>query len=282
MHHYPHNIGDFDKATRHLTRIERSIYRDLIELYYDTEQILTPEVATICRRVLARTDEELTAVEQVLNEFFIKTPTGWYHQRCEAELDKYRANSSQQAKAGKASAAARALKAKQALDGISTGVELALNIRSTGEQPNGKRERGNGNGETGTGKQDSDVITSKEDLNVIGKKEKTARASRLPADWVLPKHFGEWAVKEKPLLSADDIRKIGENFKDHWISSSGKNATKLDWFAAWRIWVRKEPDSPRKNGILTAQQQRDLNNKKSSDDFVSGNVSTIWRVIDHE
>ena len=148
MHHYPHNIGDFDKATRHLTRIERSIYRDLIELYYDTEQILTPEVATICRRVLARTDEELTAVEQVLNEFFIKTPTGWYHQRCEAELDKYRANSSQQAKAGKASAAARALKAKQALDGISTGVELALNIRSTGEQPNGKRERGNGNGET--------------------------------------------------------------------------------------------------------------------------------------
>jgi uncharacterized protein YdaU (DUF1376 family) len=282
MHHYPHNIGDFDKATRHLTRIERSIYRDLIELYYDTEQMLTLDTVGLCRLVLARTNEESTAVEQALNEFFIKTPNGWYHQRCEFEIEKYKANSSQQAKAGKASAAARALKAQQALDGNSTAVEQALNAGSTGEQPNGNGERGNGNGETGTGNQAPDVITTKEDLKVVAKKEKTARAARLPADWVLPKHFGEWALEEKPLLADDDIRKIGENFKDHWISSSGKNATKLDWFAAWRIWVRKEPDAPRKNGIMTAQQQRDLNNKKSSDEFVSGITGEKGRVFDHE
>ena len=140
MHHYPHNIGDFDKATRHLTRIERSIYRDLIELYYDTEAQLTLDRTALCRLVLARTNEEVTAVEQTLNEFFNETPTGWYHIRCELELEKYRANASQKALAGKASAAAKALKAQQALNGNPTHVERTNNGTST----NGERLTGNG------------------------------------------------------------------------------------------------------------------------------------------
>ena len=126
MKHYPHHIGDFDKATRHLTRIERSVYRDLIDLYYDTEQRLTLDMAALCRRIIARSNEESTAVEQVLNEFFTETPTGWYHDRCEAEIEAYRNNSSQKAQAGKASAAAKALKKQQALNVASTAVEQPL------------------------------------------------------------------------------------------------------------------------------------------------------------
>lgn len=90
MKHYPHHIGDFDRATRHLTRLERSVYRDLIDLYYDTEQRLTLDMQALCRRIIARTNEEVTAVEQALNEFFTETPTGWYHERCEAEIEAYR------------------------------------------------------------------------------------------------------------------------------------------------------------------------------------------------
>lgn len=90
MKHYPHHIGAFDKATRHLTRIERSVYRDLIDLYYDTECRLTLDKNALCRRILARSNEESTAVEQVLNEFFTQTPTGWYHDRCEEEIEAYR------------------------------------------------------------------------------------------------------------------------------------------------------------------------------------------------
>lgn len=127
MNHYPHHIGDFDKATRHLTRIERSIYRDLIELYYDTETQLTLDISALCRKILARTDEEVTAVEQTLNEFFNETPIGWFHSRCETEIEKYRANASQKAQAGKASAAAKLLKALQA----ATAVEHPLNERAT-------------------------------------------------------------------------------------------------------------------------------------------------------
>ena len=133
MKHYPHHIGDFDRATRHLTRIERSIYRDLIDLYYDTEQALTLDREKLCRRILARSNEESTAVEQVLNEFFTETPTGWYHVRCEEEIEAYRANTSQKAMAGKASAEAKRLKKLHALNGNSTPVEQPLNYVETGD-----------------------------------------------------------------------------------------------------------------------------------------------------
>lgn len=89
MNYYPHHIGDFNNATRHLSRLERGIYRDLIELYYDTEQPLTLDIAALCRRILAQREDEPLAVEVVLNEFFIATPDGWLHERCEAEIAAY-------------------------------------------------------------------------------------------------------------------------------------------------------------------------------------------------
>ena len=135
MNFYPHHIGDFDKATRHLTRLERSIYRDLLDLYYDTEKELPLDSNWICRKVIARSNEESTAVEQVLNEFFTETPTGWYHERCEEEISKYHANNSQKSQAGKASAASKALKKQQALNGNSTAVERVSNGTSTNQEP---------------------------------------------------------------------------------------------------------------------------------------------------
>jgi uncharacterized protein YdaU (DUF1376 family) len=134
--HYPHHIGDFDRATRHLTRIERSVYRDLIDLYYDTEQRLTLDKVALCRKIIARSNEEITAVEQVLNEFFTETPTGWYHDRCEAEIEAYHANTSQKALAGKASAEAKRLKKLQALNETAAAVEQPLNPVDTEGQRN--------------------------------------------------------------------------------------------------------------------------------------------------
>ena len=132
MKHYPHHISDFNNATRHLSRSERSLYRDLVELYYETEKPLPLDVLALCRRILA--NECSTDVERLLNEFFVETPTGWYHDRCEEEIGKYQANNSQRARAGKASAAKKALKKQQALNGESTSVEIPLNDTSTEKQ----------------------------------------------------------------------------------------------------------------------------------------------------
>lgn len=135
MYHYPHHIGDFDKATRHLTRLERSTYRDLMDFYYETESQLPLDINFICRRILANSNEERTAVEQVLNEFFHKTPDGWYHKRCDAEIDKFHANISQKSAAGKASAEKRALKLQRAINGRSTDVQREVNGTPTNLEP---------------------------------------------------------------------------------------------------------------------------------------------------
>jgi uncharacterized protein YdaU (DUF1376 family) len=136
MNYYSHHIGDFDRATRHLTRLERSIYRDLLDVYYDTEEPLTLDLAALCRKIIARGNEEVTAVEQTLNEFFTKTPTGWYHERCEEELEAYRSSTSQKSVAGKASAAKRALKRQQAMNGIPTTVATSVEQPSNGTPTN--------------------------------------------------------------------------------------------------------------------------------------------------
>jgi uncharacterized protein YdaU (DUF1376 family) len=107
MNHYPHHIGDFNNATRHLTRVERSLYRDMLELYYDTEQPLNSDTTKIARRVLATSDEEKEALTLVLEEFFVLQDDGWHNSRCDAEIAKYQGQIEQASRAGKASAAKR-------------------------------------------------------------------------------------------------------------------------------------------------------------------------------
>ncbi len=91
MNHYPHHIGDFNNGTRHLTRIERSIYRDLIELYYDTESPLNGDIEVLQRRIIARSEEEKAALVAVLGEFFTLQDGSYFHARCEEELTRYKA-----------------------------------------------------------------------------------------------------------------------------------------------------------------------------------------------
>lgn len=168
MNYYPHHIGDFNSATRHLTRTERSIYRDLIDLYYDTEAPLVADMAKLCRLVLAHSDEERTAVEQVLNEFFTKNEQGWSHARCDIEIFKYHGNKEAKSAAGRASAAKRTAKAlskpiisatpvEQQSNGWSTDVQQPLNECATNQnqepepitknqikEPPSPRKRGSG------------------------------------------------------------------------------------------------------------------------------------------
>lgn len=127
MNYYQHHIGDFNNSTRHLTRVERSLYRDLIELYYDKEQPLTSDTKVLCRKIIAKTDEEIEAVEQILSEFFILTNEVYMHKKCQSIIDNYKENLTKKSKAGKASAIARAKKTTQ--------VEQVLSKCATNHKP---------------------------------------------------------------------------------------------------------------------------------------------------
>lgn len=147
MHFYPHNIADFNNATRHLTRVERSVYRDAIEHYYDTESVLTKDFKSLSKRLLCFTEEEKEALKTVLSEFFTETDEGYFNERCNAEILKYRANTSAKAKAGIASAAKR----KQKL----TDVQHVLNECKTDVQLTNNQELITNNQETITNKKNT-------------------------------------------------------------------------------------------------------------------------------
>ena len=90
MNYYPFHTGDYLSATRHLTWDEDAAYRRLLDLYYMTEKPLTSEARALHRLVVAVTDEQRSAVDEVLKEFFTLTTEGWFHVRCDAEIAKMR------------------------------------------------------------------------------------------------------------------------------------------------------------------------------------------------
>lgn len=90
MNYVELHIGDYDKATAHLTACEDGIYGRLIRWYYDIEEPLPSDLKAIQRRVRARARDEKAAVETVLDEFFELRDDGWHHKRCDEEIAKYR------------------------------------------------------------------------------------------------------------------------------------------------------------------------------------------------
>lgn len=113
MHYYKKHIPDFNSATRHLSRIERSIYSDLIEYYYDKEEPLPLDLKLLCRKIVAVSEEEKQAVLDILAEFFLETEFGYFNERCQQEVDEYQASIKNKSKAGRASAKARIEKRKE-------------------------------------------------------------------------------------------------------------------------------------------------------------------------
>jgi len=93
MNYYLHHIGDFNNATRHLNRLERSIYRDLIELYYDKETPIINDLKKIERLLLIRDNDEKEALLTILDEFFTLQDDGYHNTRCDSDLNTYRKKS---------------------------------------------------------------------------------------------------------------------------------------------------------------------------------------------
>ncbi|STY99850.1 Uncharacterized protein conserved in bacteria [Moraxella lacunata] len=71
MHHYQFHINDFNASTRHLSHVERALYRDLIDMYYSTEKPITADLVRLERVLLVKTDDEKQALQNVLADFFV-------------------------------------------------------------------------------------------------------------------------------------------------------------------------------------------------------------------
>lgn len=82
---------------------------------------------------------------------------------------------------------------------------------------------------------DADADT---DADSNKKKSKAlATATRLPIDWQPSETDYLFAKQERPEINP---RSTADQFRDYWIAKSGKDATKADWPATWRNWVRRQ------------------------------------------
>lgn len=102
LNYYEHHLGDYAAATGHLSLLEDAVYMRMIRRYYIDEAPLPADRAKIARLVGARSEDEIAAVNVVLDEFFLEQADGWHSKRCDEEIARYR---DKQAKA-KASAKA--------------------------------------------------------------------------------------------------------------------------------------------------------------------------------
>jgi hypothetical protein len=66
-----------------------------------------------------------------------------------------------------------------------------------------------------------------------------ARGTRIPDDFAPTAEMLQWARRETPKVN---LQRETENFRDYWTAKSGKDASKRDWPATWRRWMRKAND----------------------------------------
>ena len=85
------------------------------------------------------------------------------------------------------------------------------------------------------------------------------RGTRLPENFELPNDWITFCSTERPDLNP---LAIFQQFKDYWIAQTGTKATKADWFATWRNWVRNQKQT-------FSKQTQILEHNK--------NLATLWR-----
>lgn len=200
MHYYQFNIGDYKSHTEHLSDLEDLAYRRMLDWYYLHETPLPLETSEIARLIRMRTHTDCIAV--VLQEFFIRTETGWANHRADQEIARAGEKSS------KASESAKARWSKQ---------RDAEAMRTHSES---------------NATQDTRHITQDPEHN-----KTKQRGTRLPADCLLPPDWFEFCKQERPDLVP---RQVFDEFRDYWIAQPGQKGVKTDWNATWRNWVRRQ------------------------------------------
>lgn len=208
MNYFQMHIGDYAASTLHLSLIEDAIYMRLLRRYYLDEKPLPPDIKQVARIAGARSDNEVSAVEVILLEFFYLCDEGWRNKRADEEIAIYREKSSKAKQAAIASVNAR-----------SANAQRTLNERSANAQPTNNQEP---------------VTNNQEPVKRVEAKQQ--RGSRLPSDWKPSDEDLQFCKTERPELNP---RTTADGFRDYWLAQPGAKGLKLDWSATWRNWVRR-------------------------------------------
>lgn len=287
MNYYQHHIGDFNNATRHLSLVERAIYRDLLDMYYDTEKpIDASNLERLARRLQCTTEDQTAALKYVLEEFFTLQDGAYINNRCEREIAEFHGKRKQASEAGKASAKKRAEKKRQDPNGgssnakqsngdsstdvedqsneNSTTVEAALNENLTDEQPTINHKPLTINQEPVTNNYSGSSNTREQDFPLPPiqfsqyQPEDHKRYSVLECVNVYPIHYDfiELGKQRNPELPEQDLISMFTNFGDFFSAKADSKNTPSLWLVKWFTWIQNNKDEVRRQREAKSQLQK--------------------------
>lgn len=287
MNYYQHHIGDFNNATRHLSLVERAIYRDLLDMYYDTEKpIDASNLERLARRLQCTTEDQTAALKYVLEEFFTLQDGAYINNRCEREIAEFHGKRKQASEAGKASAKKRAEKKRQDPNGgssnakqsngdsstnvedqsneNSTTVEAALNENLTDEQPTINHKPLTINQEPLTNNYSGSSNTREQDFPLPPiqfsqyQPEDHKRYSVLECVNIYPIHYDfiELGKQRNPDLPEQDLLSMFTNFGDFFSAKADSKNTPSLWLVKWFTWIQNNKDEVRRQREAKSQPQK--------------------------
>jgi len=256
MHYYKFNIGDYRRDTGHLTMLEHGAYRQLLDSYYLNEKPLPLDDAILMRTHSARNADEMQAIRNALQDFFIRTDEGWIHNHCNRVICEYHS------KSAKAKDSANARWGNKHAD-VS---EQDANAMRTHSEGNANHKPLTINHKPLTNNQEPVKTTAP---------KKPARFD--PRDLPMPlglkaATWGEWVSfrTKLPKPPKPETWEKQVEFLAKQIANGADAGSIVDYSIRNGYTGLFEPkQQPTKTQFLTAQQQRDENNRRSTADFLA-------------
>lgn len=257
LNFYKLYIGDYQRDTAHLSLVEHGAYMLMLQHYYATEKPL-PTGKALYRMLRAESKIERDAIDWIVAQFWTNTPDGLINGRALEEMGKTEDDEAN----AEARREAERVRQKRARDRRS---DLYEQLRQRGVTPPfnattkqlvsllSQHERRDGTHDVTRDVTYVDTANHSHSHNHKNLKDnhptplKPSRSpvgSRLPPDFPRDEDIA-WAREKRPDL---DVLQTRDIFRDYWTAKAGKDATKNDWPATWRNWVRttKATQSPAK------------------------------------
>lgn len=233
--------GDYLRDTAHLSCAENGIYLKLLMYCWDSKGPVPIDERKLCGIVNARSGDEVEALRRVIEEFFVRMDDGWYNERIQTEVVKSEILGKKRSEYGKLGGMIRARTQLRRAKAASVKQEFSLSqakakldLVSPSPSPSPINT---------VSTLDAVVLnTAPSNQMLIGEKtgKTMARATRLPNLWDLPIEWRAWAKQTRPELSSNQVNNISDEFHDYWLAMPGQRGCKLDWFATWRNWIRRQ------------------------------------------
>lgn len=104
------------------------------------------------------------------------------------------------------------------------------------------------------------------------------RATRIPDDFRPSPAVRDDMAAKRPEV---DLELETEKFRDYWAAKAGKDATKLDWDATWRNWIRNARVAPNQSGRRenTLDAWSTPAGQTPAMDFIDGEVVEFRRAL---